>query len=142
MDTMTDRALTCADCGQEFAFTASEQQFYADRQFSDPRRCPSCRATRKLSRGGFGGDQAAGTGYGGGVRWGVQRRRARDVQRHVLELRPRGPRAVPAERLQARLLQRLLPPSAAQLLSARARNPTKPGARAPGFFLSVDQSSG
>ena len=68
MDTMTDKALTCADCGQEFAFTASEQQFYADRQFSDPRRCPSCRAARKLSRGGFGGDQGAGTssgGYGG-----------------------------------------------------------------------------
>ena len=62
MNTMTDRALTCADCGQEFAFTASEQQFYADRQFSDPRRCPSCRAARKLSSGGY----SSGAGNGGG----------------------------------------------------------------------------
>jgi len=37
--TATDRTLTCVDCRQEFAFTASEQQFYADRQFSEPRRC-------------------------------------------------------------------------------------------------------
>jgi len=49
--TTTDKVLTCADCGQEFAFTASEQQFYAERQFSEPRRCASCRATRKASRG-------------------------------------------------------------------------------------------
>ena len=68
MDQVSDKALTCADCGMEFAFSASEQQFYADRQFSDPRRCPSCRASRKLSRGGFGGGQASGGsgGYSGG----------------------------------------------------------------------------
>ena len=53
--TTTDKTLTCSDCGQEFAFTASEQQFYADRQFSEPRRCPSCRASRKASRGAYGG---------------------------------------------------------------------------------------
>ena len=66
MNTMTDRALTCADCGQEFAFTASEQQFYADRQFSDPRRCPSCRAARKLSSGGSGGGYSSSGGSDGG----------------------------------------------------------------------------
>ena len=70
MDTMTDKALTCADCGSEFAFTASEQQFYEQRQFSEPRRCPSCRAVRKLSRGGNGGgtgsSYAGGGGYSGG----------------------------------------------------------------------------
>jgi CxxC-x17-CxxC domain-containing protein len=60
----TDRTLTCADCGQEFVFTASEQQFYADRGFSDPRRCRSCRAQRKASMGS--GDQGAAGGYGGG----------------------------------------------------------------------------
>src|SRR5947207_4090684 len=56
--TQGDKTLTCADCGQEFAFTASEQQFYADRQFSEPRRCPSCRAIRKASRGSdsYGGN--------------------------------------------------------------------------------------
>jgi CxxC-x17-CxxC domain-containing protein len=50
----TDKTLTCADCGQEFVFTASEQAFFAERQFSEPRRCPSCRAARKASRGGGG----------------------------------------------------------------------------------------
>ena len=61
-----DKNLSCADCGQEFAFTASEQQFYADRQFSDPRRCPSCRASRKAARGDGGGGGGGGSGsYGG-----------------------------------------------------------------------------
>ena len=63
--TTTDKTLTCSDCGQEFAFTASEQQFYADRQFSEPRRCPSCRASRKAARGDAGGGYSAG-GYSGG----------------------------------------------------------------------------
>jgi CxxC-x17-CxxC domain-containing protein len=48
----TDRTLTCGDCQQEFLFTASEQQFYEDRGFTEPRRCPACRALRKASRGG------------------------------------------------------------------------------------------
>ena len=59
----TDKVLACSDCGQEFTFTASEQQFFADRQFSEPRRCPSCRAARKASRGDGG---ASSGGYGGG----------------------------------------------------------------------------
>ena len=50
----TDKVLACVDCRQEFAFTASEQQFYADRGFSEPRRCASCRAIRKASRGSEG----------------------------------------------------------------------------------------
>ena len=65
MYTYTDKTLTCADCNQEFSFSASEQQFYADRQFTEPRRCPSCRAIRKASRGDSGG-YASGGGYGGG----------------------------------------------------------------------------
>jgi CxxC-x17-CxxC domain-containing protein len=58
-----DKTLTCSDCGQEFAFTASEQQFYADRQFSEPRRCASCRASRKAARGESGGGSG---GYSSG----------------------------------------------------------------------------
>jgi CxxC-x17-CxxC domain-containing protein len=59
--TLTDKALTCADCDGEFIFTASEQEFFAERQFSEPRRCPSCRATRKLSRGGSGDPARSGS---------------------------------------------------------------------------------
>lgn len=43
-----DRILTCRDCGAEFTFTASEQEFYAEKGFTnDPGRCPQCRAARK-----------------------------------------------------------------------------------------------
>jgi CxxC-x17-CxxC domain-containing protein len=67
--TMTDKTLTCADCGQDFTFTASEQQFYSDRQFSEPRRCATCRAVRKASRGesaGSGRYSTGGYSNGGG----------------------------------------------------------------------------
>ena len=60
-----DKTLTCSDCNQAFSFTATEQQFYADRQFSEPRRCPSCRAARKASRGDSAG---GGGGYSSGPR--------------------------------------------------------------------------
>ena len=61
MLTYQDKTLTCADCGIDFTFTASDQQFYADRQFSEPRRCPACRAAKKAARG-----ESTGGGYGGG----------------------------------------------------------------------------
>jgi CxxC-x17-CxxC domain-containing protein len=47
----TDRSISCLDCGQEFSFTAGEQEFYAQRGFTEPpKRCPSCRAIRKAQR--------------------------------------------------------------------------------------------
>ncbi len=65
--TYTDKTLVCADCNQEFVFTGSEQQFFADRQFSEPRRCPACRAIRKASRGDNGGSSYGnGGGYSSG----------------------------------------------------------------------------
>ena len=66
--TTSDKTLTCADCSSEFVFTASEQEFYAERQFSEPRRCPSCRAARKLSRGGSGDPDRSGGYSSGGSR--------------------------------------------------------------------------
>jgi len=60
-----DKNLTCADCGQEFVFTASEQDFYSQRGFTEPRRCPSCRASRKAARNSEGGSSYGG-GSGGG----------------------------------------------------------------------------
>ena len=61
----TDKILVCADCNEQFVFTASEQDFYAQRGFSDPKRCAACRSARKASRpeGGGGG---GGGGYGAG----------------------------------------------------------------------------
>ncbi len=69
----SDKSLSCADCGQPFTFSGSEQQFYADRQFSEPRRCPACRASRKASRGDSGG--YSGGGYSGGGYSGEERGR-------------------------------------------------------------------
>jgi len=43
-----DRILTCRDCGQEFTFSAGEQEFYASKGLTNiPSRCPSCRAARR-----------------------------------------------------------------------------------------------
>jgi CxxC-x17-CxxC domain-containing protein len=65
-----DKTLTCADCGQQFVFTASEQDFYAQRGFTEPRRCSSCRASRKAARGssggGYGDSSYSSGGYGAG----------------------------------------------------------------------------
>ena len=57
-----DKSLQCADCGQDFTFTAGEQEFYASRGFqNEPRGCQECRRTRKQQRYGEGG---GGGGYG------------------------------------------------------------------------------
>ena len=43
----TDRILKCADCGNDFVFTAGEQLFFFDKQFkNDPKRCKLCKAKR------------------------------------------------------------------------------------------------
>jgi len=60
-----DKTLTCSDCNQSFTFTASEQDFYAERGFTEPRRCPSCRSARKAQRGDSGGSSYSSGGGGG-----------------------------------------------------------------------------
>jgi len=74
--------IACVDCGQEFTFTSGEQEFYAQRGFTEPpKRCASCRALRKAQRNGdaMGGGTTSyasgydrgsngGSGYGGGDR--------------------------------------------------------------------------
>lgn len=63
---MTDRSLTCRDCGQQFEFTAGEQDFYQQRGFSEPQRCPECRQTRKNQRGASGAGSYSGSSGGSG----------------------------------------------------------------------------
>ncbi|TMC77053.1 MAG: zinc-binding protein [Chloroflexi bacterium] len=59
-----DKTLTCKDCGQEFIWTAGEQEFYASRGLQNaPTRCPTDRAARRAQGGGRGG--GGGGGYGG-----------------------------------------------------------------------------
>jgi len=64
---MSDRTLTCRDCGQEYTFTAGEQAFYQERGFSEPTRCKACRDKRKMERNSSGYDSyGSGGSYGGG----------------------------------------------------------------------------
>ncbi|MGI8484937.1 MAG: zinc-ribbon domain containing protein [Thermomicrobiales bacterium] len=63
---MSERTLTCRDCGQEFVFTTGEQEFYQQRGFSDPQRCPTCRQSRKAQRNQSGGGGYSSGGGGGG----------------------------------------------------------------------------
>ncbi len=43
-----DEKLVCKDCGQEFIFTARDQEFYAEKGFQNkPLRCKACRKARK-----------------------------------------------------------------------------------------------
>ncbi len=63
-----DKTLTCLDCGQSFTFSADDQQYHAEKGFSnEPKRCSSCRQSRRVGRdsGGFGGSSS---GYSSGRR--------------------------------------------------------------------------
>ena len=67
---MADKTLSCSDCGMEFEFTEREQAFYAEKGFTEPRRCSSCRASRKAARSGgdssYGGNGGGNGGYSAG----------------------------------------------------------------------------
>ena len=54
MSTGQDQTLTCVDCGQDFTFSASEQEFFAEKGFTPPKRCKDCRQAKKEQRGGGG----------------------------------------------------------------------------------------
>ena len=55
-----DKTIKCSDCGKEFPFSVSEQEFFAKKGFTnEPKRCPECRDARKSQRQG-------NMGYGGG----------------------------------------------------------------------------
>ena len=51
-----DKQIQCKECGADFTFTASEQEFYSSKGYTnDPKRCPACRQTRKSQRQSDGG---------------------------------------------------------------------------------------
>lgn len=63
----TDKVLTCRDCGEQFTWTAGEQEFYQARGLlNPPTRCGPCRQARKSQQGSSGG--YSGGGGGGGAR--------------------------------------------------------------------------
>lgn len=45
-----DKTLTCKECGEEFIFSAGEQEFFAEKGFQNvPVRCKACRSKRNTS---------------------------------------------------------------------------------------------
>ena len=60
-----DRNIACVECGQEFVFSADDQQYHSERGYTDPKRCTSCRAARRSQSGGGGGGYGGGGGGGG-----------------------------------------------------------------------------
>ena len=51
-----DRTLTCVECGQSFIFTADDQSYHAEKGYTnEPKRCTSCRQTRRDHRPNSGG---------------------------------------------------------------------------------------
>ena len=60
-----DREVTCLDCGVAFIFSAEDQEFFAQKGYSEPKRCSSCRAARKANGSGGGRSGGGRGGYGG-----------------------------------------------------------------------------
>lgn len=53
-----DKTIVCKDCGQEFIFTAGEQEFFAEKGFdNEPQRCKACRDARKANSRGRNNDR-------------------------------------------------------------------------------------
>lgn len=53
MADFSDQTLKCRDCGADFIWTASEQEFYQQKGFDNPPgRCQKCRETKKQQRMG------------------------------------------------------------------------------------------
>ncbi|MCJ7605336.1 MAG: zinc-ribbon domain containing protein [Dehalococcoidales bacterium] len=52
-----DKSLQCSDCSSTFTFSASEQEFFQSKGYSnEPKRCPTCRQARKSERSGSSGE--------------------------------------------------------------------------------------
>jgi hypothetical protein len=45
------KILTCVECGQEFVFTVSAQEYFAERGYNeDPKRCKHCYVQHKREK--------------------------------------------------------------------------------------------
>jgi CxxC-x17-CxxC domain-containing protein len=63
-----DKTLTCAECGQPFTFSADDQAYHAQKGYTnEPKRCTTCRQSRRDQRysGSGSGSYSSGSGSGG-----------------------------------------------------------------------------
>ena len=54
-----DKQITCIDCGQDFIFSVSEQDFFRRKNLTEPKRCKECRVKRKQQKRTEGGERRA-----------------------------------------------------------------------------------
>ena len=47
---IADKDLTCVDCNETFVFTGGEQEFFASKGFTEPKRCKACREKKKAQK--------------------------------------------------------------------------------------------
>lgn len=48
---MQDKTIICKECGKEFVWTAGEQEFYKEKNFTnEPKKCRDCRALADKAR--------------------------------------------------------------------------------------------
>ena len=48
-----DKTLRCVECGQEFVFSAQDQDYYQQKGFAhEPKRCVDCRRNQRSKRRG------------------------------------------------------------------------------------------
>ncbi len=59
-----DKNLTCVECNSTFVYSADDQSFHAQKGYTEPKRCTSCRASRRSGSGG--GSSYGSSSYGGG----------------------------------------------------------------------------
>ncbi len=51
MEEKKDKTIKCVDCGAEFVFTVRDQEFYAEKGFTnEPKRCKACREAKKQAK--------------------------------------------------------------------------------------------
>jgi len=57
-----DKRLTCVVCGEQFIFTAGEQEFFAQKGFlNEPKRCKRCKSSQK--KAGFEAPRGPGEAH-------------------------------------------------------------------------------
>lgn len=63
MSSFTDKTLKCVECGQDFVYSASEQELHQSLGYqNEPKRCGPCREAKRARKG----DSPRGPRGGGG----------------------------------------------------------------------------
>jgi len=97
MAPFSDKTLKCVECGQDFVYTASEQELHQSLGYqNEPKRCGPCREAKRMRKGDGGprGGPRGGGRSGGGPREFFPAICAECGKEAQLPFKPRGDRPV------------------------------------------------